>query len=228
MHYVDELVAGLTRAQAVTERLRNEILQGVLEPGERLRQQNVAARFGVSTTPVREAFIALQREGLVTGDQYKGVVVFRPTVTDLRENYELRIALEPLAAELAAEQLDERDLRDLRSCLDEMRDTTDSLQYLPLNHRFHLRIYRAAHRAKLLAMIEDLRAAARAYATLFAMEVPDSSETQAEHEAIFAALAAHDGPRAREAMASHLQHTLDVVSERLAAALSEDAASPSA
>jgi DNA-binding GntR family transcriptional regulator len=207
-----------TRTQAVAEVLRDEIARGVLEAGERLRQQDIADRLGVSTTPVREAFITLEREGTLVRDDYKGVVVFRPTLADLTENYELRIALEPLAAELAASQLEAGDLHDLETLMDAMRKTKSSLEYLPLNHRFHLRIYRAAQRPKLYGMIEDLRKAGGAYATLFAVQVPESAETQSEHEAIFAALAAGDGPQARSAMAAHLQHTLDVVSQRLSQA----------
>jgi DNA-binding GntR family transcriptional regulator len=217
-------VISATRAQAVADRLRDEISRGVLEPGARLRQQDVAARLGVSTTPVREAFLALQREGLLVHDDYKGVVVFVPTLADLSENYELRIALEPLATELAAGQLSAGDLYDLRALLDAMRGTQSSLEYLPLNHRFHLRIYRSAQRPKLCGIIEDLRKAASAYATLFAVQVPDSTETQVEHEEIFAALAARDGSRARLAMTAHLQHTLDVVSRRLTADRPESAA----
>jgi DNA-binding GntR family transcriptional regulator len=215
---------GATRTQAVAEVLRDEISRGVLEPGARLRQQDVAARLGVSTTPVREAFITLEREGLLVRDDYKGVVVFRPTLADLSENYELRIALEPLATELAASQLEPGDLRDLGTLLEAMGETNRSLEYLPLNHRFHMRIYRAARRPKLCGIIEDLRKAASAYATLFAVQVPDSAETQSEHEAIFDALAAGDRSRARSAMAAHLQHTLDVVSRRLAEAAPEMAA----
>jgi DNA-binding GntR family transcriptional regulator len=209
-----------TRAQVVADRLRDEISGGVLEPGARLRQQDVAARLGVSTTPVREAFISLEREGLLVRDDYKGVVVFLPTLAELTENYELRIALEPLATELAASQLEAGDLHDLGALLEAMGETRSSLDYLPLNHQFHLRIYRAARRPKLYGIIEDLRKAASAYATLFAVQVPDSAETQSEHEAIFEALAAGKGSRARRAMAAHLQHTLDVVSQRLAEAAS--------
>jgi DNA-binding GntR family transcriptional regulator len=217
-------VSSATRAQAVAEVLRDEIARGVLEPGARLRQQDIADRLGVSTTPVREAFITLEREGVLVRDDYKGVVVFRPTLADLTENYELRIALEPLATELAASRLKAEDLRDLEALVEAMRETKGSLEYLPLNHRFHLRIYRAAQRPKLYGIIEDLRKAAGAYATLFAVQVPDSAETQAAHEAIFAALATGDGPRARSAMTEHLQHMLDVVSRRLVAAAPETAA----
>jgi DNA-binding GntR family transcriptional regulator len=86
----------------VAEELRRLILSGELKAGARLRQVELAQRFNVSTTPVREAFTVLARQGLVRHDVQRGVVVFSPSEKDVRENYELRIALEPLATEIAA------------------------------------------------------------------------------------------------------------------------------
>src|ERR1700747_1182118 len=98
-----------TRAAAVADGIREMIRSGELPPGTHLRQTDFAERFGVSTTPVREAFVALAREGLVTQDAHRGVVVFRPSLQELDEIYEIRIALEPLATEIAAKQLSEDD-----------------------------------------------------------------------------------------------------------------------
>ena len=86
-----------TASEAVSERLRAEIQRGDLPPGTRLRQGEVAARFGVSTTPVREAFALLQAQGLVRIDPHRGAIVFLPTAKDAQELYEIRIALETLA-----------------------------------------------------------------------------------------------------------------------------------
>ena len=83
--------------ELVAAKLRVMIVSGELTPGKRLRQIDVARRFGVSTTPVREAFAALAREGLVEVDAYRGAVVFSPSLTDIRENYEMRIALDAWA-----------------------------------------------------------------------------------------------------------------------------------
>src|ERR1700759_28088 len=82
-----------TRAAAVVAELRRLILSGELPAGTHLRQVELAERFGVSTTPVREALMVLGRLGLVRHDAQRGVVVFTPTVRDVLENYELRIAL---------------------------------------------------------------------------------------------------------------------------------------
>src|SRR3954453_2749502 len=114
-----------TVAQAVTERLRDAILSGEILAGTRLRHVDMTRRFGVSTTPVREAFVALQAEGLLLGDAYRGVVVFRPSRAALRENYEMRIALEALAAARAAENATAHDIEELRALARDMRALVD-------------------------------------------------------------------------------------------------------
>src|SRR5690348_4351298 len=89
----------LTVAEQVATALREEITTGQLAAGTRLRQNEIAQRFGVSSTPVREAFGLLQSEGLVQIDPHRGVTVFLPSIQDLIEHYEIRIALEVLATE---------------------------------------------------------------------------------------------------------------------------------
>src|SRR4051794_36845388 len=104
-----------TRAEAVATELRRLITSGELAPGTHLRQTDIAARFGVSTTPVREAFMILAREGVVRQDAHRGVVVFEPSVKDVTETYEIREVLEGLAAELATKQLTDDDLQALEA-----------------------------------------------------------------------------------------------------------------
>jgi DNA-binding GntR family transcriptional regulator len=206
----------LTRGQVVAERLRAAIRSGELAAGTPLQQTEVAKQLGVSTTPVREAFAVLLREGLLVGDPHRGAIVFRPTIADLRENYEMRICLESLATELAVPNLSDEDLGALRALLDDMQKTKRSVDYLPLNHTFHLRLYQAADRPKLFATIEELRESATAYANLFAVGEADPSRSQDEHEAIFAACVRRDPKAAGEAMRRHLQHTMDVTARELA------------
>src|SRR3954463_14764393 len=131
------LGAPRTVAGAVAERLRGEIVAGALASGSRLRQVEIARRFGVSTTPVREALAALQREGLVRLHPQRGAVVFVPTVDDLREHYEIRAALEALAAARAAERFEPDWAQPLEDLLDEMRDGPAAARYIALNQRFH-------------------------------------------------------------------------------------------
>src|SRR4051812_23755405 len=102
----DTLDSPRTVAGLVAERLRAQIVAGELPAGTKLRQVEIARRFDVSTTPVREALAALQREGLVRLHPQRGAVVFLPSVVDLREHYEIRAALEAVGAPPAAGRLE--------------------------------------------------------------------------------------------------------------------------
>jgi DNA-binding GntR family transcriptional regulator len=202
------LIAPATRADAVAAELRRMIQAGVLAPGARLRQADIAAQFGMSTTPVREAFTMLAREGMVRQDAHRGVVVFEPSAEELRETYEIRIALERLATDLATGSLDDEQLDELGEIVEQMRAERDPQRYLELNRAFHRRIYSAANRPRLFEMIEQLRNISASYAALVATE-PDRryrDQVQAEHEAIYQALRAGKG--AGRLVAAHLRHNL--------------------
>jgi DNA-binding GntR family transcriptional regulator len=146
-----------TTAKVVAGMLRDEIQDGGLAPGTRLRQNEVAGRFGVSTTPVREAFAQLQAEGLVRIDPHRGAVVFHPTAEDLLEYYEIREVLESLAVRHAIERLTPAIAKNLNELIDRMRRTTDARRWLRLNDEFHLKLYECARRPHLSSLIDNLR-----------------------------------------------------------------------
>ncbi len=200
----------LTIAEQVAAALREEIATGQLAAGTRLRQVEVAQRFGVSTTPVREAFGLLQSEGLVQIDTHRGVTVFLPTIQDLVEHYEIRMALEMLAAEKAAEHFQAQDAPPLVAILDEMRDTSDAALYVQRNQQFHLKLYSLPGRSRLVTMIEELRNASLAYNHLYAAaDVPkDAERLDREHREILAACQANDTVRAASAVRHHIQQTI--------------------
>jgi DNA-binding GntR family transcriptional regulator len=205
-----------TVAQTVTDRLRDAILSGEIPAGTRLRHVDMTRRFGVSTTPVREAFVALQAEGLLLGDPYRGVVVFRPSHADLRENYEIRIALESLAAARAAERATPADVAALRELLDAMRALVDGgafdgPAYSDLDRRFHERIAQLAGRPRLLALITTLRASARAYMHVLARTDANVHHSVRGHEEMLRAIAAGDGPAAAAALRAHLESNLEFI-----------------
>jgi DNA-binding GntR family transcriptional regulator len=211
-----------TISDSLAARLRDDIRSGRISPGSRLRQLEIADRFKVSTTPVREAFATLEREGLVVSAPHRGVVVFRPTITDLQETYEIRIPLESLAIELAVPNMTDEDLAELESFLRQMQAAKDDRgRYNELNAAFHARMYRCARRPKLERIIADLREASAAYLRLYATISPSAEDTHAEHTAIVAACRAKAPKRAAKAMTKHLQHTVDFVSKNLREAEAE-------
>jgi DNA-binding GntR family transcriptional regulator len=182
-----------TVAGAVAGRLREAIVAGELASGAKLRQVELAKRFGVSTTPVREALAQLEREGLVRSHPQRGFIVFVPTVADLRQHYEMRSALEELAAAKAAELFEPHRAPPVAALLDEMRTGPPVQRYLELNQCFHSELYACAGRAQLLAMITGLRDASRAYLHIHraAADFP-VARLDAEHRAILAACEARD------------------------------------
>jgi DNA-binding GntR family transcriptional regulator len=218
-----------TRAGAVAERLRVLIRSGELAPGTRLRQDEFAERFGVSTTPVREAFLALEREGLLRRNPHRGVVVFMPSVEELTDVYEIRAVLEPLATELATKQLSEADLAALERIVAQMRDARPK-RFVELNTQLHGRIYAAAGRPRLSEIIDGLREPAANYISmnidLYDQDYRD--EVHAEHEAILEALKSRAPKRAARAMREHLEHSARHIVSLIEKSQAADSARPAA
>lgn len=213
-----------TRAAAVEAELRRLILSGDLPVGTKLRQVEIAQRFGVSTTPVREAFTTLSREGLVQQDAHRGAQVVLPAQDDLSENYEIRELLEPLATEHAVANITDADLTALRAQHKRMQDgrkiadrAEAEAERKDANREFHRIIYDAAQRPRLAALIEQLRNSADVFLSIAASRPPVTYHQQAnrEHAAIIAALKARDKRKAGEAMREHLEHNFVAISKAL-------------
>jgi DNA-binding GntR family transcriptional regulator len=148
-----------TMTEQVMARLRDMILSGELAPGSRLDQNDLARRFGVSLVPLREALARLQSSGLVRIVPHRGVFVESLSVEELLDIYQVREALEELAARLAAPRLSAADLATLDRLKIEMEQTAkidDFDAFLDLHRDFHFTIYRAAGRRHLLQLLTQL------------------------------------------------------------------------
>lgn len=189
--------------------LRTEIRRGILEPGARLRQGEVAARLGVSTTPVREAFRVLHAEGLLRTDPHRDTVVFRPTIADVKEAYEIRETLEPLALERAIENADPSLIEELDQILHEMDHTEDEARWVELNHEFHSRMYNASNRPLLASILMNISGSSVAYMHMVVPYARASGRAQSEHREILNALEKKDVERAKKAIVIHLHHTVE-------------------
>jgi DNA-binding GntR family transcriptional regulator len=202
----------------VANRLRNEIVSGEYPAGTRLLQTSIAARYGVSTTPVREALVSLQSEGLVQLHPQRGATVFVPTVEDLAEHYEIRIALEMLAVRKAAERFLPEWAPSLTACLDEMATNPPEDRSVALNEQFHREIYERARRPRLVSLIAGLRDASSSYLHIYraAPKYPQE-HVDAEHRRILAACVARDPDEAAQATRDHLMRTVERVSAWLEA-----------
>ena len=177
-------VSRKTVAHQVAALLREQILRAELEPGARLRQEEIATRLSVSTTPVREAFRILEAEGLVRLDPGRGVLVFRPSMEELRETYEIREALEMLAIEHAVETMTETEIEELERILDELDRCEDRDEWIRLNNRYHDQMYSFASRPKLRSLIISLRDSMAGYMHSAIDRAIESGSAAKEHRAI--------------------------------------------
>jgi len=126
-----------SKALAVFEALREDIVNGVIGANERLVERDLVERFGVSKTPVREALSMLRHEGLVRGRYYRGMKVVRLSAETLRELYELREVLEGLAARCAATNKNQELSRQLLANAAAQEDALQSDRFYDLNAEFH-------------------------------------------------------------------------------------------
>jgi DNA-binding GntR family transcriptional regulator len=212
-----------TRSHAVAAKVRDLILSGELKPGERLRQNEVAGRLKVSSTPVREAFLLLSRQGFVELDTHRGAIVFSPTPEAIRENYEIRAALESLAAGHAARNVTAAKLREIEVVLEQMRVAggTDLEHHTRvLNPRFHMAINTLSGRPALISIIRSMRDLSLAYHELLLVgerRAPEeyARKAQEEHDEIVAALRARAPKRAARAVETHIKNHLEETLTRL-------------
>jgi DNA-binding GntR family transcriptional regulator len=126
-----------TARHFVVNMLRADILRGDYPAGSGLRQEQVAARLGVSTTPVREAFRDLLAEGMIEFDTHRGAIVRGLTLSDLREIYELRIVLEPMLAVRALKLATDAQLAHAEKIHAQLCDEPNPEQWATLNVVFH-------------------------------------------------------------------------------------------
>lgn len=130
------------RDQVLAE-LRRRIVDGDYAPGERLTEDRLAADFGTSRNPVREALRIVEADGLVTLNPRRGAVVATPDATAVSELFAVRSSLESVAARLAAERATPAEVAELRALLDQARDATDRgdlSAVAELNSTFHMRV----------------------------------------------------------------------------------------
>jgi DNA-binding GntR family transcriptional regulator len=197
--------AGATIAAA----LREEILGGGYQPGERIRQQELAGRHGASRVPVREALRILEAEGLVTIVANAGSWVSRLSARECTEMYQMRERLEPLLLTYSAASLPEAVIQQLQDLADSMQQSADVEQFIRLDRTFHLLSYSAASTIMLDDTIVRLwnrtQHYRRAYTRMFRAERDDS--VHYDHQLLVAALRNHDAEDAERVLAGHIRRT---------------------
>jgi DNA-binding GntR family transcriptional regulator len=215
----------LTAHEIVRETLRHAILSGELPGGTRLVQAELAAQLNVSTTPVREALRDLASDQLIRFHPHRGAVVHELDMDELREIYEIRKALEPLALRLSASRLTKKQLKDAADMQARMERETDPGGWVEKNWKFHALLESAAQSPRLAGFVKSVQDSAALYVAHSIHLDPGRIEKgNAEHRGILKALAAGDGDTAGELLRRHLDTTLQGI---LTAAGSTPAGAPS-
>lgn len=192
----------------IAARLRSQILEGELEPGQRVIEPELAERFGASKTPVREALQLLAAEGLVEVLPKKGYRIRTMELTDLSEILELRTLLESRAAARCARCADSEQIEELTQRWEAQRDALglEPLERTLLARDFHAGIAQAAGSHRLAGILEGLHhEMVRAHHVLPQLRWHLSEEIELrEHREILAAITAGDPERAEAAMRTHM------------------------
>ncbi|MFS8856561.1 GntR family transcriptional regulator [Synechococcus sp. H55.7] len=197
--------------EVVYSKLREMILSSKLQPGEWLRQEQLASLFGVSRTPVREALRMLSQEHLVEFVPNYGVRVVPLSWEEFEELYAMRIGLEGLAARLAAERAtpsDVGELQQLLAAIATLAEDEDLWTYLRQEWHFRLRCYAITGREQLIQRIRNLREHAERYLRLAYHVEGKMQESLEFHRRLLKAIAAHDGAAAEQINQEALRWTL--------------------
>ena len=200
-----ELVSNQTRAGQIRDALIEKILSGELSPGTRLKDNEVAKMFGTSATPVREAVRELEKYGLVEILPYRGCQVKRLDAQELREIYEVRIALEELAVRRCAEHATEAQLLALEALADEYEVALidgDMRSAIETGSDFHNLLVEASGNRTLIEMHRGLHN--RILLTRRIEPLPGRLPQSGDHRAIVDALRRHDADKAASLLAHHI------------------------
>jgi DNA-binding GntR family transcriptional regulator len=207
-----------TAAQHALEGLRRAMVEGTLAPGDRVRQEEIAAALGVSLAPVREALAVLEQEGQVSYLPRRGYTVAELDLGEMREIYELRALLEERAARRALPLLDEDAVRRIEIAAHECAEAVaagDVAAELEANRRFHFALLESPGQVHALRLIRLLWDSTETYRALYYNSPQGREESLRAHEAIVAAIRAGEADRLVAELDAHRESALARLAEIL-------------
>lgn len=187
-------------------------MNGDLLPGHEIDHESLAAQLEVSTTPLREAVRRLQTERLIESAQHQKVRVSRLTAREFSELYAVRLNLEPMAAELCAQNASTKQLGQIQEIVSHRPIDAVGLEHV--NRDLHTAIFRSSGNDLLIRLLDELWDHADRYRRVLVARPVTAAMAHSEHEAhqaVVAAIAAHDGKGAGSAMRHHLLQSIDEV-----------------
>lgn len=199
-------------SQRAYQSVKNAILSLELRPGEMLSIGNLAEQFAISRTPVRDALLLLEKDGLVTIVPHKGAQVSEISTQDVQEIFEMRIVLESYAAQIATPRLTAQDLQALASVLQRSEQAYSQNEYVlssDLGRQLHDLLVQRVHNRRFTLYLDDLDTHYTRFRR-FAVFVPGRFEkSHQQHLEILKAAQGGDAARAGQAMADHLASVRD-------------------
>jgi DNA-binding GntR family transcriptional regulator len=218
IHVVRSATGSLARR--AYDALKQDILTCELAPGAQIFEGELAARYEMSKTPVREALNLLGQEGLVQVLPRRGYLVAPVTLRDVQEVFQLRLLLETAAAEQAAEHVTEQGLRQLKALVDvryTYRDRVSYARFLRANREFHVAVAESSGNRRLAAFVAKLLEDMERILHL-GLDLRDSAaEMAAEHQELVDALLKGDAELAGRVVTEQLQNSRKRVLEALVA-----------
>ncbi len=193
----------------VFKTLRQAILRGELEPGERLMEIQLAERLGVSRTPIREAIRKLELEGLVLMIPRKGAEVARISENNLRDVLEVRRSLEELAIDLACQRMTEEELLELKKTEEQFAKAIqvgEVMEIARTDERYHEIIYNSTKNQKLVQILNNLREQMYRYRLEYIKDEDKRQVLLVEHDHIIKALSLRHVQEARMAIREHIDN----------------------
>ncbi|MFF8894822.1 GntR family transcriptional regulator [Brevibacterium casei] len=193
----------------IAQALRTRILSGELKPGARIRQEEIAAEFGVSRIPIRESLRLLESAGLITIVASSGAWVASMNMPELQESYLIRERLEPLLLGMAVPLHTDDSIARLRELVDLVNNAQSVDEFLDLDRRFHLATFEGPTADSLRSMVDRLWNSTQHYRRAFMQLVWEKHprETFMEHELIVDAISNRDVRAAEDLMSLHLRRT---------------------
>ena len=220
MEYKFEVNANeyLPLREVVFNNLRDAILKGQLKPGERLLENHLADKLGVSRTPVREALRMLEQENLVELIPRRGAQVLDISAEDIKNILEIRKALEVVSIRHACQKMDEESLKELKAYNAEFEKSFENEDYEGVatsDEKFHDVLFRSAGNLKLVAIISNIQAQVYRYRMAYLKVYETKTAVINHHRNILEAVETHDEAMGEKVMAEHIEHQTQVILESL-------------
>ncbi len=200
--------------EVVYEALREAIIRNQFKPGERLMETELADEMEVSRTPVREAVRKLEAEGYVVMIPRKGTYVASLSIQDVNDVFEIRAALEAMAASQAAVRASEEEIAAIKKCIEAeavLWESADLEKTVESDIQFHSLLYRASKNKKIESLINDLREQTQRLRSSTLSTPGRLKFALDEHRQILAAIEARDPQGAHEAALAHIERSREVM-----------------